>query len=137
MPHDEFVEIAKLRLENAKKLLDSSQALINIGDYKSSANRSYFAVFSAMRATLALLKIDNKKHSGVISAFRQHFIKPGKLRLELSDTITELFIIRNESDYNDFYVIAKEDVSAQLKNARQFVVEVEALLIIMMSENAG
>jgi uncharacterized protein (UPF0332 family) len=87
-----------------------------------------------MRATLALLKIDNKKHSGIISAFRQHFIKSGKLRLELSDTITELFIIRNESDYNDFYVIAKEDVSAQLENARQFVIEVEALLIIMMSE---
>jgi uncharacterized protein (UPF0332 family) len=137
MSHDEFVEIMRLRVENAKRLLESSQALIDIGDYKSSANRSYYAVFSAMRASLALLKIDSKKHSGVISAFRQHFIKSGKLPPELSDTITELFIIRNESDYNDFYVIAKEDVSAQLKNARQFVFEVEALLTIVISENAG
>ena len=34
---------------------------------KSVANRSYYAVFHAMRAVLAFDKIDLKRHSGIIS----------------------------------------------------------------------
>ena len=57
MPPDELINLSKLRLENAKKLLDTSQTLIDACDYKSSANRSYYACFYAMRACLATLKI--------------------------------------------------------------------------------
>jgi len=88
MPPEELIELSKLRLENAKKLLVSSKTLIDAKDYKSSANRSYYAVFNAMRACLALLKIDHKRHSGVMSDFRLHYIKNGKLKTELSDIIT-------------------------------------------------
>lgn len=128
MPPDELVVLSKLRIHNAKELLDTSQALIDFGDYKSAANRSYYAVFSAMRACLALLRLDHKKHSGVITDFRLHFIKTGKLRVELSDYISELFDIRTQSDYNDFYIVSKDSVVTQLANALVFVREVERLL---------
>ena len=128
MPHEGSVELSKIRLENACLLLDSSRTLIESGDYKSAANRSYYAVFAAMRSCLALLGIDHKKHSGVISDFRLHFIKTGKLRTELSDVVTELFDVRNQSDYNDFYVISMQEVSQQLENAEMFVREVEGLI---------
>ena len=97
-------------------------------DYKSSANRSYYAVFNAMRACLAMLKIDHKKHSAVMSDFRLHYLKTNKLNKELSDIITDLFKIRNQSDYDDFYVISKDDVLKQLLNAKLFVQEVDTFL---------
>ena len=37
------------------------------GNYESAANRSYYAVFHAMRAVLAFDEIDMKRHSGIIS----------------------------------------------------------------------
>ena len=125
---EELIELSKLRLENAKKLLATSQTLIDTEDYKSSANRSYYSCFNAMRACLALLKIDHKRHSGVMSDFRLHFIKSGKLKPELSDIITTLFEVRNKSDYNDFYAISKEDVTKQLSNAKSFVDTVDVFL---------
>lgn len=125
---EELVELSKLRLENAKKLLETSQTLIDTEDYKSSANRSYYAIFNAMRACLALHNIDYKRHSGVMSDFRLHFIKTQKMKTELSDIITALFEIRNQSDYNDFYAISKEDTVKQLANAVLFVGETEAFL---------
>lgn len=114
-------DIAELRLENAKALISTAKSMIELGDYKSSANRSYYAVFNAMRAELALLKIDHKKHSSVISDFRLNFIKTGIFSPEMSDIITQLFDVRNQSDYNDFYVISKEEVIKQANNAEMFV----------------
>jgi uncharacterized protein (UPF0332 family) len=128
MPHDEWAELSKLRLENARVLLDSARLLMEAGDYKSVANRSYYAIFAAMRACLAPTGIDHKKHSGVISDFRLHFIKTGKLREELSDIVSELFDVRTQSDYNDFYIISKAEISKQLENAELFVREIEAFL---------
>ena len=55
-------ELSKLRLKNAKELLKTSKLLIDAGDYKSSANRSYYAVFNAMRACLALIGHDFKRN---------------------------------------------------------------------------
>ena len=128
MPHDGLVELSKIRLENANMLLDSSRTLIETGDYKSAANRSYYAVFAAMRSCLALLGIDHKKHSGVITDFRLHFVKTEKMTTELSEIITKLFYIRTQSDYNDFYVISKDEISKQLENAELFVREVEKFI---------
>jgi len=125
---DEVKELSRLRLENAKSLLSSSEKLIEIGDYKSSANRAYFAIFNAMRAVLATVGIDNKKHSGIISAFRLNFIKNNKLDITLSDIITDLFQVRTESDYNDFYVISKTEVIQQLSNAKFFINTVDSYL---------
>jgi uncharacterized protein (UPF0332 family) len=124
----QLIEISKLRLDNAKKLLSTSQTLIDVGDYKSSANRSYYAIFNAMRACLALHSIDYKRHSGIIADFRLHYIKTEKLETKLSDIITALFEMRNQSDYNDFYVVSKADVTQQLSNATFFIEEVETLL---------
>ena len=122
---EQLRELSQLRLQNAKTLLITAEKMIELGDYKSAANRSYFAIFNAMRAELAILGIDNKKHSGIISAFRLNFIKNSIFDDNLSDIITSLFRVRTEADYNDFYIISKTDVLYQLENAKLFVSTVE------------
>ena len=49
MPSEEQISISKLRLDIAKERLSYADEILKIGDYKTVANRSYYAVFSAMR----------------------------------------------------------------------------------------
>ena len=128
MPFEEQISISKLRLDIAKERLSYADEILKIGDYKTVANRSYYAVFSAMRAVLALDSFDSKKHSGIIAEFRRRYLKNEILPKELSETIVSLVEIRQGSDYDDFYIVSKEEVTLQLKNARLFVTEVEKYL---------
>ena len=128
MEHDYKIELSKMRLEIAHERLTTVKAMLELGDYKASANRLYYAIFSAMRAVLALDGFDSKKHSGIIARFRQSYIKTGILDTEMSKIIDDLEVIREDSDYDDFYIILKEDVEIQAKRAEYFVSEVESYL---------
>lgn len=128
MEHDYKIELSKRRLEIAHERLTTAKAMLELGDYKASANRLYYAIFSAMRAVLALDGFDSKKHSGIIARFRQSYIKTGIFDTEMSKIIDDLEVIREDSDYDDFYIILKEDVEIQAKRAEYFVSEVESYL---------
>ena len=94
----------------------------------SALNRTYYAVFHAMRAVLALDGIDMKHHSGIISEFRKRYIKTGIFDRELSVIISRQFDNRTGSDYDDFYIIVKKDVYESLSDAGQFLDAVEGYL---------
>ena len=134
MPADEKINLSKARIENAKECLNAAKSLYEIGSYKSAANRSYYAVFHSMRAILALDGIDMKHHSGIISEFRRLYIKTGVFDTELSTIISALFDIRTESDYDDFYVISKQEVKEQLANAELFYNEIKEYLSKLVAE---
>lgn len=125
---DNNIELSRYRMDRAEQCLSSARMLVETEDFKSAANRSYYAIFNAIRAVLALDGVDFKKHSAVTSYFRQHYIKTGVFKIELSDIVTEAFQIRQDSDYNDYYVISKEEVTDQLKQAEFFCAEVAEYL---------
>ena len=81
-----------------------------------------------MRAVLAFDGIDMKHHSGIISEFRKRYIKTGIFETELSEIISALFDVRTDSDYDDFFVISKDEVAEQLDNAALFLDRVRAYL---------
>lgn len=121
MLDQEIIDIAQYRLANANQCLTSAESEIINNDYKCAANRSYYAIFHAMRAVLALENKDYKKHSGVISEFRKNYILTGIFDKELSNIISQLFRVRSSCDYEDFYIISKEEVVEQLNSAKTFV----------------
>jgi len=118
------ISLAKYRLEQARECLQMADVTMQTS-LKNSLNRSYYCVFHAMRAVLALDKFDSKKHSGIISAFRQRYIKTNIFPRHFSDIIEETFEIRNDSDYEDFFIIAESEAVQQLENARIFLTAVE------------
>lgn len=121
-------DMSNYRYEQAEQCLASAKTLIDANDYKGAANRSYYAIFHAMRSILALQNMDFGRHSAVISYFRKHFIKTGIFSVELSDIIESLFTVRNKCDYDDFYIISKEDVTSQLNSAEYFLSEIKKYL---------
>ena len=128
MENNSILTISKVRLEHAKEDLDSAKDLLISKKYKQCANRSYYAIFHAMRAVLAFDLIDMKSHKGIISEFRRLYIKTKIFSEKLSNIITELVIIRTNSDYEDFYIISKEEAEEQMKKAKFFIKEIEKFL---------
>ena len=114
----------RLRLERARECLDSALREIDAGAYKEAASRSYYCQFHTMRAVLALDGFDSKKHSGIMSEFGRKYIKTGVFPKEFSKTIRSSFKVRNDSDYDDYYVISKEEVTQQVENSRAFLTAV-------------
>ncbi len=125
---DEKRNLSQLRLEHANKCLNSAKLLVEANDFASAANRSYYAVFHSMRAVLAFDGIDMKKHSAIIAEFRRLYIKTGKIEPSLSKIITNLFDTRNDSDYDDFFVIDKAKVKEQIAYAELFMEKVKEFL---------
>ena len=129
------VDLSKYRLEQAKDDLRDAKVLFDAGSCKSAANRSYYAIFHAMRAVLALEPFDSKKHSGVIAHFNQFYIKPGLFDKSMSKIIKEAFEIRQGADYEDFYLVSLEEIEQQIKNAEFFIAEIEKFLRVKWEEN--
>ena len=117
---NEAAALSKYRIEQAEQCLNSARLLAQAGDFRGAANRSYYAIFHAMRSVLALKRKDFAKHSGVSAYFRKEYIKSGIFPVEMSDYITSAFEARSDSDYDDFYIISPEDVEAQISNAEIF-----------------
>lgn len=134
MQADEKMSLSRVRIDNAEECLSAAKSLYEIESFKSAANRSYYAVFHAMRAVLALDGIDMKHHSGIISEFRRLYIKTGVFDTELSIIISALFDIRTESDYDDFYVISKGEVKEQIENAEMFLTQIKKYLSDISNE---
>lgn len=114
-------ELAKYRMERAKEMLVASEENLKIEQYRTSLNRSYYAIFHAMRAVNILEGYDSSKHSGVIAYFTQTFLKTERLDRGLSKIIKEASYLREKSDYDDFYIASKDEAKNQLENAEDFL----------------
>ena len=93
MPDDNKIALVKYRLEQSRECLDSAIRDVTALAYKAAANRSYYSIFHAMRAVLAFDRFDSKTHSGIISTFRQRYIKTGVFPTDHSDIIQSAFNI--------------------------------------------
>ena len=79
MEHEFKIVLSKRRLEVAHERFDVAKHLLEYGDYKTSANRLYYAVFAAMKAVLALTALIPKNipalfHVSVRSILKQAFL---------------------------------------------------------------
>ncbi len=118
---DNRKELMQYRLQTAKERLSSSALLLREHSYRDSINRSYYAMFTAVRALLAIEGQDFSKHAGVISYFQKEFIKTGKFDKKYSKYISQAFQIRNNVDYADFFLVSEQDAKEQLDHAIEFV----------------
>ena len=112
------IDLAKYRLDRAKEDLETASDNLENGKFRASVNRSYYAVFHSIRALTALDHFDSSKHSGVIAFFNQHYVKTGVFDKELSMMIDSCYRLREKADYDDFYLVARDEAIQQLEKAK-------------------
>ena len=125
MTIEERRELSSARLDKAFQMLNAARIMLQYEDYATACNRLYYAVFHAMRAVLVLDEIDEHSHSHLIAEFRKRYLKTNVLDRSLSDTIGSSFQIRNESDYEDDWIIPKADVIEQEQKVSEFLAVIE------------
>ena len=84
--------------------------------------------FTAVRAVLALEMVDYTKHAGVISHFQKEYIKTGRFDTKYSKYLQRAFQIRNSCDYDDFYLISRQDAEEQYEHAAEMVLAVQQFI---------
>lgn len=105
----------------ARRSIQSARHNFNNGFYNTATNRAYYAFFYAASALLLTSDISRSKHGGIISAFRQYFVKPGLIDVQYSRTYGEAFNTRQVTDY-DTTTIAHEWPNQEIiDDAERFV----------------
>lgn len=120
--------LSQYRMNRSKE--DLAAAVINheAGFYKTAINRSYYAIFHAIRAVNILDGFDASKHSSVIAHFNQFYVHEGKFDRSTYKLIDSAYRIREKCDYSDFFMVSKEDSEEQISNAKEFIIRIEKFL---------
>jgi uncharacterized protein (UPF0332 family) len=121
--------LSSYRLEKAKEELQTANINFNHNKISQSVNRSYYAIFHAVRALLAYELFDSKRHSAIIAYFNQNFVANNLIDKAYYKILAAAFDIRLKCDYQDFYVVSKEEAKRQLDNATQFITHIEQYII--------
>lgn len=124
MQADELNEM----VEKAKRYIKSAEILRLDRDFDSAVSRLYYAMFYCAEALLLTKGYTFSKHREVISAFAQHFIKPGLFPKEFHKWLRNAFEKRQVSDY-EFGTRAGDKEVVDLKTkAEQFLLKTEEFL---------
>jgi uncharacterized protein (UPF0332 family) len=110
-----------LYLKRAKLALAQSSDNLNLKYYDVAIARAYYAMFYSATALLLTKGISRSKHSGVYSAFGQHFIKSGLIESEYGRMLVNAFNIRLDSDYEVAPSLSRELAEDVLHDAERFV----------------
>ena len=64
----------------------------------------------------------------MIAYFNQNFVKTGIFAKETSKIIKNASIMREQSDYSDFFIASRQDAEEQIEKAKEFIGEIERYL---------
>ena len=93
--------------------------------YKSANNRAYYSIFHSIKAILALEPIDFKKHKDVIAYFNQYYVSKEIFPKKIGKKIAVASRIREDSDYDDEFVVKPEVTQEQINTAKELLKLVE------------
>ena len=64
----------------------------------------------------------------MIAYFQREYIKAAIFDIKYSKILQRAFQIRNNCDYDDFFIVSKEDATEQYKNAVDMVQAIETYI---------
>ena len=121
-------DLSKYRLERAEEDLKTAADNLSQNSLRASVNRSYYAIFHALRAVTAMDGFDSGKHSGIIAYINRNYVKTDVFDRSFSKLIDMSFRLCEKADYEDFYEISFEEAEAQLQKSLQVVQTVRTYL---------
>ncbi len=114
-------------MDKAFEALDDARANLEEGRYKTSVNRSYYAVLNAVRAILILEGVNPRTHEEALTMLSLRLVKPGLLTKEFVKKFELLLSRRTEVDYGDLEIIDSADAEDSYNIASKMVSELDEL----------
>ncbi len=121
-------DLCKYRMQQARESLNASKIMMQNEMIKDAINRSYYAVFYALKAVLAIEEKDFRRHKDVVAYFNKMYVSTGEFPREFGRLIARLQQLREKSDYDDFFIASIERAQRQVESAEITIAEVEKYL---------
>jgi len=111
-------------IKKAQVNLESAQMLFDNGMYDGAVSSSYYAVFHAVSGLLASKNMAFSRHKTVISKYNEEFIRTGLISSISFRSLTALFRLRQDSEYDPIIFIGDDGAKEALKLARVAVQDI-------------
>jgi uncharacterized protein len=126
--NQELHDLAKYRMEKAKRTLSDAKLYFGQATLESTVNRIYYSLFYSVNSLLICKGFSSSKHAGVRSIFNREFIGTGKIDAKVGRFFAEMFDKRQKGDYADYVNFEKADVEQWLMEADEFIKAVDILV---------
>lgn len=120
--------IVEYRVERAYSTLEEAEEVALQGWYNLAANRLYYAIYYIASALLIKNERPVKTHSGLISQINLLFVKTGVLTIDDGALLSQLFSLRQSSDYEDFKQVTKDTIDELTPMTRRLVEKLKSLI---------
>ena len=119
-------------MNKAQSALRAARLLLDNGYADDACNRAYYAMFDAARVALLTVGApvqaeEARTHRGLISAFGQYIVKPGRLPADFGKSLNRAHEVRLLADYSGDPVKTEQAVEL-VRAATAFVAAIVAFL---------
>ncbi len=97
--------------------------------HEDAVGTSYYAIFHAAKAALAVHSVETSTHAGLRSMFGLHLVQEGEIEPRWAADLGESLDDRVKADYNVFAHFSEEDASDQHDRARVFLKRIRDYLL--------
>lgn len=122
------IDLAKHRLAVATEDYETAVDDYKSMHYRAANNRAYYSVYHAITAVLALEKVAFKRHKDTVAYFNKEYVKSEIFPRTLGKRISKAEEVRHASDYDEFYLVSKEETEVQIETAKKFIDAVDEYL---------
>lgn len=131
MQHEEqgnLKDLAKHRMEVAREDLETAKSNFKEEHFRAANNRTYYSIYHAITAVFALDNKSYKRHKDTLANFNKEYVKTEIFSRDLGKRIGKAEEVRHNSDYDDFYLVSKEETMQQIESAEMLLEAVEDFL---------
>jgi uncharacterized protein (UPF0332 family) len=118
-------DLIRYRLDRAHESLAEAEIMAEQKHFNTCINRLYYACFYSVIALLETKGLSSAKHSGVRSLFNKNFVMTEIIGKDLAAVFNDLFEYRQESDYEDFFVMDEETARSLIEPAKRLIAIIE------------
>lgn len=122
------IEFALYRLNRAKQEHETAELLYKENKLLAANNRAYYSIFYAIRAVLAMERVDFKRHKDVLAYFNKNYIKTEIFPRLIGRKIILASKVREDSDYDEEYQTSSETTALQIQTAKELIELVDKYL---------
>lgn len=128
MDEKDYESLVSVRFDRAKEFYSEAKELVKMDCYKSANNRAFYAIEKCIKALLATRQMDVETHNGAVSQFNLLFIHQDNTVFTKDDyqKIAKADRIRNASDYDDFYIVNKDETKELLEFVQDLLNKTES-----------
>ncbi len=115
------LELAGYRMDIAREDLQVAGENMAAGHLRAANNRAYYSIYHSITAVLALEGTAFKRHKDTLAYFNKTYIRNGIFPKTLGRQISTAEMVRHASDYNEFYIVSKEETQKQIGCAQELL----------------